>query len=152
MPAPRTSIGVVGSLAQGIAEFASLVDAEHDAIMQGVTTRVSNGLVRDSLVDTGDMVADWDVAVGNWPSDTHQPADPGKRTTRQRLKTGFRDVKIGQAVFFENDDPAAIQQELGHLRRQPNGLARLQARRFAGYVRGEAIAAQTRIKKTLSFD
>jgi len=152
MAGPRTSIGVVGNLDKGITEFMKLVEAQHDTIMQGVVTRVSNGLVRDSLVDTGDMVADWDVAVGTWPSNTHQPPDPSKSTTRARLKSGFKDVKMGQAVFFENTDPAAIQQELGHLKRQPNGLARLQARKFPGYVKGEVAASQNRIKKGLSFE
>lgn len=137
---------------KGVAEFIGLFYKQHDGIMQDVTTRVSNGLVATSVVDTGELVADWDVAVGSWPADTTQPLDPSRRTTRARLKTGFKDVRFGQSVFFENTDPAAIAQEFGGWRSAPNGLSRLVVRRFPGYVKGAARAAQNRIKKGMVFD
>lgn len=137
---------------KGILAFIKLFQEQKDAIMQDVTTRVSNSLVANSVVDTGEMVADWDVRVGGWPSDTKQPLDPGKRTTRARLKSGFTEVKYGQAVFFENTDPAARQQEYGRWRSAPNGLTRLTVRRFPGFVRGAGRASMNRVKRQLVFD
>lgn len=135
-----------------IAEFVRLFEGEKDFIMQDVTNRVSNSLVRLSPVDEGEYVAEWDAEIGHWPSDTKQPPDKRKTTTRRRLQGEFARVEWGDAVFFENTDPVAARLEFGYSDQAPQGVARLTTRKFRGFVRGAGRAAQNKIKKRISGD
>lgn len=137
---------------KGIAEFARLVEAEYDFIMQDATKRVSNSIVRLNPVDEGESVADWDVAIGRWPSDTVQAHDPKKTRTRRRLQDGFKNVVFGQAVFFENNDPVAVRLEFGYSKQAPQGITRLTTRRWRGFVKGAARAAVNRARKNMVVD
>lgn len=134
---------------KGVAEFFRLFKLENDQIFRDATQRVSNAIVRFSPVDEGEYVADWDVKVGGWPSDTDPPPDPGRRKTRARLKAIIAEAKYGDAVFFENNDGAAIPLEYGYSKQAPQGVVRLTVRKWRGFVRGAARAAQNRIKKKL---
>lgn len=136
---------------KGIGEFIKLFAAENNFIMNEATKRVSNALVRISPIDEGEFVADWDVAVGHWPSDTVQPLDPSKRMTRARLQSELERVKYGDAVFFENNDPVAVWLEFGLSKQAPPpfGVVRRTARKWRGFVRGAGKAAMNRVAKTL---
>lgn len=134
---------------KGVAEFIRLVKLQHNEIMRDATQRVSNSLVRISPVDEGDYVADWDVNIGGWPSDSEQAPDSRKTRTRARLREIIKPVQYGQSVFFENDDPAALALEFGYSKQAPQGVVRLTARRWRGFVRGAAKAATMRIRKML---
>lgn len=135
---------------KGIADFIREFNAEKDFIMQEATTRVSNAIVRFSPVDEGEYVADWDVKIGGWPADSNPPNDPKKTKTRARLKDIIKDVKYGDAVFFENDDAAAIRLEFGYSKQAPQGVVRLTVRKWRGFVRGAAIVARKRVNKRLA--
>lgn len=137
---------------KGIKEFERLFQAEKDFIMQDATKRVSNSLVRLNPVDEGESVADWDAEIGRWPSDTQQPNDPRKTRTRRRLQESFKNVVYGQAVFFENNDPVAVRLEFGYSRQAPQGITRLTARRWRGFVKGAGRAAFNKAKKNLVID
>lgn len=137
---------------KGIKEFIRLVEAEHDAIFRDATTRVKNSLVRLSPVAEGDYVADWDVAAGNWPTDTEQRSDPSKRATRARLQPDLNDLRMGETVFFENNDPVATKLEFGYSKQAPQGVVRMTARRWRSFVSGAARAAMARAKKRLVID
>lgn len=134
---------------KSIKEFQRLFAAENDFIIQEATRRVSNSIVRLNPVDEGDSVAEWDAMVGRWPADTKQQPDPKKTRTRKRLADMFRDVKFGQAVFFENTDPIAARLEFGYSKQAPQGIVRLTARRWRQFVRGAATAARNRVRKKL---
>lgn len=137
---------------KGVAEFARLFAAENDFIMQEATKRVSNSIVRLNPVDEGESVADWDAAIGRWPSDTEQPHDPKKSRTRKRLQEAFKKVVFGQAVFFENNDPVAARLEFGYSKQAPQGITRLTARKWRGFVKGAARAAFNKAKKKQVID
>ena len=143
---------------RGVREFQRLLKGELDFIMQDVTKRTGNSLVRLSPVadpgshDRGEYVADWDAAIGQWPPDTEQQPDPKKTTTRRRLQNVFKNVRYGQSVFFENDDPVVVRLEFGYSKKAPQGIVRLTARRFRGFVKGAGRAAQNKIRKQLVFD
>lgn len=134
---------------KGIAEFARLFKAENDFIMNEATKRVSNSLVRLSPVKEGEFVAEWDAAIGHWPSDTEQPDDPKKSKTRARLQAEIKPATFGDAVFFENDDPVAVRLEFGYSKQAPQGVVRMTARRWRGFVKGAATAALKRVSKRL---
>ena len=134
---------------KGIKEFIRLLEAEKDFIFQDSTKRVSNALVRISPVDEGEYVADWDVAVGHWPADLEHQNDPKKAKTRKRLQIGFKDVEYGNSVFFENNDEVAARLEFGYSKQAPQGVVRLTARKWPGFVRGAARAAQNKIRKKI---
>lgn len=135
---------------KGVAEFLRLFKEENNFIMRDATTRVSNSLVRLSPVDEGEYVAEWDVNIGSWPSDTEQQPDPRKTKTRQRLKDVISAVEYGKAVFFENDDPVAVKLEYGYSAQAPQGVVRLTARRWRSFVKGAARAAINKVKKKLA--
>lgn len=135
---------------KGVAEFIRLFKEETDFIFVDATLRASNSIVRLSPVDEGDYVADWDVKVGGWPSDSEQPADPGKRRTRARLREIIKTAKFGDAIFFENDDPAATKLEFGYSKQAPQGVVRLTARNWRRFVQGAARAALNKVKKKLA--
>ena len=137
---------------KGIAEFSRLFQAESDFIFQDATKRVSNSLVRLSPVAEGEFVSDWDAAIGHWPSDTKPPDDPKKTVTRRRLQDAIEDLKFGQTAFFENTDPVAVRIEYGYSKKAPQGVVRLTARRWRGFVRGAATAALNKVKKRLAVD
>lgn len=139
---------------KGIAEFIRLFDAEKDFIVQNATKSVGRLLVREAPVDTGEFVADWDVDVNHWPSDTQQPNDPSRRLTRRRLDAVIERLKFGDAVFYENNDPVAVRLEFGFSQQVPRGrgMVRYAARRWRGFVRGAGRAAQNRVKKRLAGD
>lgn len=137
---------------RGIKEFQRLFEEQKDTIMKDVTKRVSNALVRFSPVLEGEYVAEWDAAIGNWPADTQQPDDPKKSRTRKRLQESFMNVVWGQAVFFENTDPVAARLEYGYSKKAPQGVVRLTARKFRGFVKGAGKAAENRVRKSLVFD
>lgn len=137
---------------KGIKEFVRLFAAQKDFIMQDATKRVSNSIVRLNPVLEGESVADWDVAIGVWPADTKPPHDPGKRITRKRLQDVIKRVVFGQAVFFENTDPVAVRLEFGYSKKAPQGIVRLTARRWRGFVKGAGRAALNKTKKKLVFD
>lgn len=135
---------------KGIADFIREFEAEKDFIFREASKRVSNSIVRLSPVDEGEYVADWDVKIGGWPSDTNPPNDPKKTKTRARLRQVIEGAKYGDAIFFENDDAAAIKLEFGYSNQAPQGVVRLTVRKWRGFVRGAARAAQNRIKKRLA--
>lgn len=137
-----------------IAEFVRLFEGEKDFIMADATGRVSNAIVRRTPVDEGDTVADWDVAIGHWPTDTKPPPyDPRKTNTRRRLRATVDRVKFGEAVFFENTNEAAVHLEYGSSQQAPTGiLRRVVVRRWRTFVRNAGIAAQRKVKKRLSGD
>lgn len=137
---------------KGIAEFIRLLKAENDAIMKDATGRVSNALVRFTPVDTGEAVADWDVRVNGDPGDPKHQPDPSRRVTRQRLQEEIAKVQYGDYVIFDNDDPVAVRLEFGYSKKAPQGMVRLTARKWRGFVRGAARAAQNRIRKSLTID
>lgn len=136
----------------GIKEFARLFREENDFIMQEATKRVSNSLVRLSPVDEGEFVADWDVSLSGWPSDTEQPDDPGKTKTRKRLQDVLKRLRYGMAAFFENNDPVAVRLEFGYSKQAPQGVVRLTTRKWRGFVKGAGRAALNRVKKRLAAD
>lgn len=133
-----------------IADFIRNFEAEKDFIFKEATTRVANSIIRLAPVDEGDYVADWDANIGGWPTDTQQAPDPKKRKTRQRLKQIIENLKYGDAIFFENNDPASIKLEFGYSSQAPQGVIRLTVRKWRGFVRGAAIAAEKKIKKRLA--
>lgn len=140
---------------KGIAEFQRLFEAQKDFIMQDSTKRVSNALVRISPVadeDGGEFVADWDAAIGGWPADTVQPKDPKRTQTRRRLQEVFKTAKFGKAVFFEDNDPVAVRLEFGYSKKAPQGVVRLVARKWRGFVKGAGRAALNKAKKRLVID
>jgi hypothetical protein len=132
---------------KGVAVFAAVFKAQHDEIFRDATQRVSASIVRENPVDTGESVADWDVAIGTWPADTKPPNDPRRTRTRKRLREIISKARFGQAVFFENTDPAAVELEFGWSRQAPNGMVRLTARRWNKFVKGAVRAASNRYKK-----
>lgn len=134
---------------KGVAEFMRQFSEENDFIMREATKRVSNSIVRLAPVDEGEYVADWDVKIGGWPADSEQEPDPNKRRTRARLQETLGAVKYGDAVFFENDDPVAVRLEYGYSKQAPQGVVRLTARRWRGFVKGAATAALNKIKKRM---
>lgn len=137
---------------KGIAAFIKALNAEKDFIMREATKRVSNSIVRLNPVDEGESVADWDAAIGKWPADTKPPDDPKKAKTRKRLQDSFKNVVFGQAVFFENTDPVAVRLEFGYSKQAPQGITRLTARKWRGFVRGAGKAAFNKAKKNLVID
>lgn len=137
---------------KGIREFIKAFDAEKNFIMQESTKRVSNSIVRLNPVDEGESVADWDAAIGQWPADTKPPHDPKKAKTRKRLQDSFKNVVFGQAVFFENTDPVAARLEFGYSKQAPQGITRLTARKWRGFVRGAGKAAFNKARKNMVFD
>ena len=137
---------------KGVAKFIRMFDDELDAITQDATKRVSNALVRFTPVDTGEAVADWDVAVNADPGNPEHGLDPGKRITRKRLRQELDKVKFGDFIIFDNDDPVAVRLEFGYSKKAPQGMVRLTARKWRGFVRGAARAAQNRIRKKLIFE
>lgn len=136
---------------KGIAEFERLFNQETTTIFRDATKRVKNSLVRLSPVDEGDYVSEWDVAIGHWPMDTEQLPDPKKRATRARLQEPIDNLYMGDSIFFENDDEVAARLEFGYSDQAPQGVVRLTARKWPGFVRGAARAATNRIKKKLDF-
>lgn len=137
---------------KGIAEFARLAQEEHTNILRDASKRVKNSLVRLSPVDEGDYVAEWDVAIGHWPTDTEQAPDPKKRTTRARLQAPIDNLDFGENLFFENNDEVAARLEFGYSKQAPQGVVRLTARRWRSFVKGAARAATNRIRKKLVID
>lgn len=134
---------------KGVADFIRLFKAENDFIFQDATQRVSNSIVRLSPVSEGEFVADWDVQVGGYPSDTQQPDDPSKRKTRARLREIIKTAKFGDFVVFENNDPVAVRLEFGYSKQAPQGVVRLTTRKWRSFVKGAARAALNRVKKKL---
>lgn len=132
-----------------IEKFIRLYKEENDAILVNATTRVSNSIVKLSPVAEGEFVADWDVEIGGWPSDGDPPPDPAKRRTRARLREIISEAKMGDAIFFENDDSAAIPLEFGYSKQAPQGVVRLTVRKWRSFVRGAAQAARNKVAKTL---
>lgn len=135
---------------KGIAEFQRLFAEERTVILRDATQRISNAVVRVSPVGNdpgGEYVAEWDVEIGRWPSDTDQPRDPRRTRTRRRLQETIAQAQYGEAVFFENDDPAALRLELGYSDQAPQGVVRSQSRRWNQFVRGAGRAAQSRLRK-----
>lgn len=137
------------ALEKGITEFQKLFAAENDFIANEATRRVNNSLVRLSPVKEGEFVSDWDAAVGHWPSDTKPPDDPKKTTTRRRLQDAIRSMRYGLSTFFENTDPVAVRLEYGYSKKAPQGVVRLTARKWRGFVKGAATAARNKVRKAM---
>lgn len=137
---------------RGIAEFQKQFDAQKDFILREATKRVSNSIVRLNPVDEGESVADWDVAIGRFPTDIEQPNDPKKTKTRRRLQEVFNNVRFGQVIFFENNDPVINRLEFGYSKQAPQGIVRLTARRWRSFVKGAGRAAFNKAKKNQVID
>lgn len=134
---------------KGVKEFARLFAQQNTDIFREATKRVSNSIVRISPVAEGEFVADWDVGVNQWPSDTAQPPDRGRKKTRERLNAVISRLEYGQAAFFENDDPVAVRLEFGYSKKAPQGVVRLTARQWRRFVKGAGTAAQRRVAKRI---
>lgn len=132
---------------KGVKEFQRLFEAEAGAIMRDATTRVSNSLVRRTPVDEGEAVANWEAGVNRIPTDVDRVNDPKKRATRARLRETVAAVNYGDYVAFVNFDEVAARLEFGYSSQAPQGMVRLTARKWRGFVRGAGRAAQNRVRK-----
>lgn len=132
-----------------IGEWTRLVSEQHDFILTNATQRVASNLANLSPVNEGEYVADWDVAVGNYPADTEQAPDLKKNKTKRRLRQGVDNLKMGDVVFFENNDPVSIRLEYGYSKQAPQGVVRLTVRQWRKFVQGAARAAERKIRKQL---
>lgn len=133
----------------GISDFFQETQNEHTAILREATKRVKNSIVRRAPIAEGDYLAEWDASLHTWPSDTKQPPDTKRRVTRKRLQAPIDRMKMGDSYFLENTDPVAERLEFGYSDQAPQGVVRITAIKWGGFVRGAARAATNRIRKRL---
>lgn len=132
---------------KGIEVFLREFEKESDNILRDATKRVKNSIVRLTPVDEGEAVAEWDDGLNKSAQDIKREPDPKKRKTRARLQEKIDDMEMGDTYFLENHDPVAVRLDRGYSKKAPQGMTRLTARKWRGFVRGAGIAAQRRATK-----